>query len=337
MINSCYFTYKAVNEPDWTETFLGNDYMVYANECLYKNSKGNLVGLLPDKQQADFKQFEQMITGLDVDLSVIKMTNDGVPALQDYRNDLIKKYESYELNDFIKSEAENTPDIQITRGNGIIGCTNDEWQLSASKCKFPASTAQTGETDHLKDNLCIVVPTFTPTTLNVRYSDPNAQCANAAINIYASLKKCVNQHGSLLSSITNDLYKRDEAKQNPISPSVNELQHTLYTALLGSNQELKKIQGGLKETLQFINSEKGGLNTLMNCKVVRRESLMLMGNFCYDFAIHFSNLSILLAILLGPLIFLMAICVCYSASKTQDIIIEDKIEKQAEIDAYQYM
>jgi hypothetical protein len=51
LANSCYFSYKAINEPEWTEIFLGDSFTPYANECLYKSSQGNIVNLMSEEQQ----------------------------------------------------------------------------------------------------------------------------------------------------------------------------------------------------------------------------------------------------------------------------------------------
>ena len=127
LVNTCYFAYKGINEPQWTEIILGKDYMKYANECLYKNSPGNLVNLMDKSQQTSFNKAKELIDGIDIDLSVIVMTEDGVPGLKTFKNDLFDKYQSYELSDFTKTTAADRPSTVISSGNDVVSCTKDEW------------------------------------------------------------------------------------------------------------------------------------------------------------------------------------------------------------------
>ena len=292
---------------------------------------------MTEQQAKEFKNVKQLLEGIDIDLSVIKMTPNGVPALDDFRKNLIQKYQSYELDDFTKATVADAPATNLLAGSNEAKCTKDEWQLRAEDCSLkPVSTAQSKELDNWDTDFCIVVPTFTPTTLNQRYTTPYGQCAAKAIPYYASVKKCVDQHDDELQSMSDDLYKMDETK-NPISPSINKLSHNIFNDLQTANVQLKDIQKNMVETLNFVKDDKNGLSSLMDCRVVRRESLMLMGNFCYDFGTKMSQMSVVLGAFIGPLIFLMALCVCCSASKTHSVLEEDKKDVAAGNEYHQYI
>ena len=106
-----------------------------------------------------------------------------------------------------------------------------------------------------------------------------------------------------------------------------------------ADTQLKTIQKNMKATLDFVNSDgkdEDGLNALMNCKVLRRESLMLLGNICYDFGLNGAKMSMILGLGVGPLIFLMAFCICCSAEKTMEQVREDEEEEEAKLQNGEY-
>ena len=294
---------------------------------------------MSEEQQNQFKNVQQLINGIDIDLSVIVMTDNGVPAMDDFRKNVLSKYQSYEISDFTKTDYINIPQSVIEENNSVVSCTQDQWNLRAEDCTYsPVSTSESTETDFWDTQYCIVVPSFSHQTVSTRYNIPYGQCASKAIPDYAQLKKSIEQHDSLLESISEDLYYQKNSQnklKGKMSPSINELQHSLYNDLMTANIQLKEIQASMKETLGFVNDDKEGLSGLMNCTVIRREAQMLMGGICYDFGIKIGKMSIILGLGIGPLLLLMAFCVCWSASKTRRVIEQDLRAKQAQ--GYNYI
>jgi hypothetical protein len=64
---------------------------------------------------------------VNIDLSVIVMTDDGVPGLSDYRKNVLQKAMNYETYDFTLTKVEDQPLTAINSANLEVSCTKDEW------------------------------------------------------------------------------------------------------------------------------------------------------------------------------------------------------------------
>ena len=103
---------------------------------------------MSEEQQNQFKNVQQLINGIDIDLSVIVMTDNGVPAMDDFRKNVLSKYQSYEISDFTKTDYINIPQSVIEENNSVVSCTQDQWNLRAEDCTYsPVSTSESTETD----------------------------------------------------------------------------------------------------------------------------------------------------------------------------------------------
>lgn len=100
----------------------------------------------------------------------------------------------------------------------------------------------------------------------------------------------------------------------------------IYNAIFAGVDEINKIKSDLQETIEFVSGteKEGGLSTLMNCTIVRREFKMLVGNVCYQFGINFAYQSLLLGVL-GPLLTFISFCICCSVIRSEE---NDEIQKE---------
>jgi predicted transcriptional regulator len=307
--NGCVLGYEALNDKELSANLFPDSVKEIMDACLYTDSSGDLKSILGG-DLTQLENIEDVAEALAIDLDSLNITSTEPPSIQFYKTELLAKWKSYELPDYDESQVADSPDTQVSSGNNIVDCTNDEWQLNPSSCtRTPVSTiTDSPETINQATDYCIVPSQFQFTTLNIRYDPGN--CALLAAPIYANLKACVDDHDTLIGNLETDV------DSGPRAQGVS-----AYTKLQNAKTEFEDLQTKGNDLVEFVKSTSENLDSMMDCRVMRAEVRNLMGNMCYKFAHNFTVQSILIGII-GPLMTILAFCVCcvYRKSKLADEI-----------------
>ena len=209
--------------------------------------------------------------------------------------------------------------INNESGAGSIrACATDVLAPVSGKCPSTYTTAQIStaaslDTDRYgttaAETFCVDLNTWAR-ALNVggRYGTANNNCVtNGSFdheNKAESLRTCVQDMGTKFDQFINNLYWRPNADQsnaglintsgtlgafasNPGSASATDIPnyaaYNFYTAMNSIKTNFNQVQADLKNVSDVLNSTVEGVDSFLNCKIMRTEMLNMFGNTCYQF------------------------------------------------------
>lgn len=325
VVNFCVFSYDAMNDKQLATDLFPKEIKDIFDICLYTDSSGNLLQLVGGESLTNVQGIRDMAEGFAVNLDELNITSLEPPSIKFYRTEMLGKWKTYELSDFQASPADD-PQVQVDAGNKIVTCTSDEWQDFKGDCtKSPVSATTDAADKNLATDYCLVPSLWGHTDGATRY--PTGNCAAGAATILTNLKKCVDEHDTLISDMDASVIATDGPKERA---------YAIYQGLQAAKTEFVDLQNKLKKSVEFIASSVESLPSMMNCKIIRKELRNLLGNACYRFTRNFTAQAILLAII-GPLMSVFACCICctYMKSKVADDLKDLKKAKKKDADNQQ--
>lgn len=167
------------------------------------------------------------------------------PSYKEYQEVYLPELLSYVRDDFTNS-TNDSPELQIKTINAIVSCVQNEMQVNKDNCeKSPASESSDDELKNNSENYCLIISVFPYDSIPNRYNTEETNCAQQASNIYANLKKCVTQHDTLITDMTN-------AFNGNVIPQIK----ALRTLISGTQSDLSEVKSTLSKTVAFVESPK---------------------------------------------------------------------------------
>ena len=217
-----------------------------------------------------------------------------------------EKVDQYEINQ--QSIEENLKSAQ----NFVGKQTNNKIELNVDNCKDATSSVRENGapfTYTYRNNdpkYCVVMPQYNITDYRLRWN--NSTLSDAEISSLNNLQNGIRNYSALISRLHGDLL-------DSVPGSPTKLTQQLKTDLGVATDKLTDPRSSLLNPLAFIESPEVSSNysKLFDCKIVKREILLVRYSLCSSFTETFSNQSFILNFL-GPTIVLLSIMMCCQLS-----------------------
>lgn len=197
--NFCGLFKESMEDRNVLKKLLPEGIYTFADNCIYKDSKGDLSFLGGDT----LKGFTENLKGLD-DIDKFKEVADSVKNLDEpatikkYRTEYLAGLNTFETIDTLPPGEDFTSNLNNlnTKSQAIV--STDSFRLNAASC--PAGAKKSAKADGVSEskgqNYCIIIPEFNSPTIDARYT-PRTE----ANQPYSSMKKCVESHNTLTTEM----------------------------------------------------------------------------------------------------------------------------------------
>ncbi len=318
LINGCFLFNLALKDSTLMRKLTTDVPIIepFMETCMYSNSSGSFIDLLNQEGvENKFKAIIANITGIDK-LHTIKQkysSNKEFVSIKSYSSVLVKKSK-------FEGDAYTGPDGFATNIVGLQKAvadaapnSKDVFTSTASKC--PSDFIRGSKDDAVDKGFgtpyCITIPEWRD-SISGRYPKTNADVP------YSNLFRCHSDYKEAMSSMNFDL------------SSIESAAHNINQAFIDSQKEIDFLLKKLSNSTSFLDEYNGGIDRLLDCRVLRQELDIVRFSTCSSSSItlHYGKLAVAAGIL-GPLLSLLGCCMwCQLGIASDDISINQEIEKQ---------
>lgn len=293
-INVCGYADRQMDNPVYSKKLISSTLIPLLEACVYKGAGGDISVLL-GKDNLHVQGLNHILRGVSVDLKTLNVTGNEAPAsFLEYKK-LLEDVQSYRKDDF--SLSDGSFQAAAARLTSILSCVQNEVKVIKEDCTYTEISKSSDSLDFRNsERYCIVPSLFNHPSIQGRYSQ---SCASAAVEPYELLKKCIDEHGALLTSMNSDF------------ASITTKAKNIKSSILNIQSEFETLKSLLPKTSKFFSKEGEGYEDIMDCRVIRQIAQDGLGNYCYEFVLNWIRQAIFI-IILAPIMTLFGICSFFS-------------------------
>lgn len=311
MYSACDLLDRSLAQPKLIKTFnLGSTVEKLIDTCFENTTNSNMINIMNETSAyPGIHRVLQLVAGFTNSSLVSKILSEPSTSISQHVEALDKmtftkfdKVDQYEIN-------EQSIEANLNSAQKFVGAkTGNRIELNEINCGDATSSVRENGAPfsysykNMDPKYCVVMPQYNITDYRLRWN--NLTLSDSEIKNLNNLQNGIRNYSALISRLHGDLL-------DTVAGSPTKLTLKLKEDLRVASDKISEPRSLLVNPLAFIESPEVNSNysKLFDCKIVKREILLVRYSLCSSFTETFSNQSFILNFL-GPTIVLLSIMMC---------------------------
>ena len=311
MYSACDLLDRSLAKPKLIKNFnLGSTVEKLIDTCFENTTSSNMINIMNETSAyPGIHRVLQLVGGFTNSSRISQIVEEGTTRVNEHVEALGKKTVTKfnEVDPYEIKEQGILENLAIVH-KFVNAKTQNLIELNEDNCKSASNTVRENSAPfsysyrNADSSYCVVMPQYNITDYRLRWN--NLTLNDGEIGTLNSLQNGIRNYSALVTRLHGDLLET-------VPGSPTKLTVKLKEDLRNAFRNLNEARSVLKEPLAFIESPEVDSNysKLFDCKIVKREILLVRYSLCSSFTETFSNQSVILNFL-GPTIVLLSIMMC---------------------------